>query len=260
MRRHSFFSTFGISVGLHTIIFFLASLLITNTHSELSTPIEITLLELSQQPQQTHKIDTPKPQKKPTTIPSSAPVLQNTGSQRTAAKPHKRRPTATAKLATQVISPLNQPTVLKIRNQRKNPTPPKLPEALAMPQTHDNKNIQFLESNTQNQIRPHQRKSIQTPYPHVEYSFTAPPQYPHLARQQGWEGTVLLEVEVLPIGSVGEISIMRSSGYYILDQAATQAVQQWKFVIRKTTGPHATATVEIPVTFNLRNIQNKKHG
>ena len=126
--------------------------------------------------------------------------------------------------------------------------------------THDNKNIQFLESNTENQIRSHQRKPIQTPHPHVEYSFTAPPQYPHLARQQGWEGTVLLEVEVLPIGSVGEISIMRSSGYYILDQAATQAAQQWKFVIRETTNPHATATVEIPVTFNLRNIQNKKHG
>ena len=145
MRRHSFFSTFGISVGLHTIIFFLASLLITNTHSELSTPIEITLLELSKQPQQTHKIDTPKSPKKPTTIPSFAPVLQNTDSQRTAANPHKRQPTTTAKLTTQVISPLNRPTVLKIRNQRKNTTLPKLPKALAMSQTHDNKNIQFLE-------------------------------------------------------------------------------------------------------------------
>jgi periplasmic protein TonB len=59
------------------------------------------------------------------------------------------------------------------------------------------------------------------------------PVYPEQARLQGWEGKVTLKLEVMTDGLVGNVSIVSSSGYAILDDAAAQAVQQWRFVPAK---------------------------
>ncbi len=94
--------------------------------------------------------------------------------------------------------------------------------------------------------------------PDVQYLSSTPPRYPRLARQRGWEGTVLLEVEVLSSGNVGMIRVVRSSGYKMLDRAATRAVYEWQFSIKQTNGSDITATVEIPVTFTLATHTNPK--
>lgn len=66
------------------------------------------------------------------------------------------------------------------------------------------------------------------------------PEYPLLARQQGWEGTVTLRFEMLADGTIGKVEIAKSSGYPVLDTAAQNAVKQW------THRP--TTRNEIPVT------------
>ena len=78
------------------------------------------------------------------------------------------------------------------------------------------------------------------------------PQYPRKARRFGWEGTVLLTVEVLPDGSSGEIEIKESSGHRDLDRAAVAAIRRWRFTPAQKEGISVAAVVEIPVVFTLR--------
>ncbi len=55
------------------------------------------------------------------------------------------------------------------------------------------------------------------------------PPYPKRAREMGWEGTVVLRVEVKVDGTVGAVSVHRTSGYLTLDEAALIAVKRWRF-------------------------------
>jgi periplasmic protein TonB len=77
------------------------------------------------------------------------------------------------------------------------------------------------------------------------------PDYPPSANEAGWEGTVMLRVEVLPDGSAGSVSVKRSSGYAILDDAALRAVQRWRFRPAMDGNFPIRSVVDQPVTFNL---------
>lgn len=52
------------------------------------------------------------------------------------------------------------------------------------------------------------------------------PKYPQMARQRGLQGKGELQFEVLPDGSVGEIFIVKSTGFPVLDQAAMENIKQ----------------------------------
>ncbi len=85
-----------------------------------------------------------------------------------------------------------------------------------------------------------------------DYLETMRPPYPKRAREMGWEGTVVLRVEVKPDGTVGVASIHRTSGYLTLDEAALTAVKRWRFV-PPTDGAFSFATVvDVPVRFDLK--------
>lgn len=78
------------------------------------------------------------------------------------------------------------------------------------------------------------------------------PPYPRRAREMGWEGTVVLRVEVNPDGTVGAASVHRTSGYLTLDEAALIAVERWRFA-PPTDGAFSFATVvDVPVRFDLK--------
>ena len=78
------------------------------------------------------------------------------------------------------------------------------------------------------------------------------PPYPKRAREMGWEGTVVLRVEVKPDGTVGAASVHRTSGYLTLDEAALTAVKRWRFA-PPTDGAFSFATVvDVPVRFDLK--------
>lgn len=79
-----------------------------------------------------------------------------------------------------------------------------------------------------------------------------PPHYPDLARRNGWQGLCLVRAAVGANGRAVAVSLARSSGYGILDQAALTAVKRWKFTPRMVRGTPAESTVEVPVNFSLR--------
>lgn len=79
------------------------------------------------------------------------------------------------------------------------------------------------------------------------------PQYPALSRRLGEQGRVMLDVYILPDGSVGEIKLNRSSGFPRLDNAALQAVKTWKYVPAKRGDKPIPFWYVQPVSFVLNN-------
>lgn len=80
-----------------------------------------------------------------------------------------------------------------------------------------------------------------------------PPGYPEIARLRGYEGIVLIALEILPDGRVGGTRISKSSGYAILDQTAVEAVKPWKFEPAKKSGKPYKIWVELPIKFVLHD-------
>jgi protein TonB len=77
------------------------------------------------------------------------------------------------------------------------------------------------------------------------------PRYPAVARQQGWEGTTVLRVEIQADGKIGVIQIVQSAGHKALDDAAIEAVRAAQFQPARHNGTPITSWVEVPVTFRL---------
>jgi TonB family protein len=76
--------------------------------------------------------------------------------------------------------------------------------------------------------------------------------YPPSARRRGLSGTVELEVEVRPTGTVGSVAIVRSSSHRELDDAALDAVRGLPRMPFPPGLPPRTLRVRIPVDFELR--------
>jgi TonB family protein len=77
------------------------------------------------------------------------------------------------------------------------------------------------------------------------------PEYPLLARQQGWEGTVTLRLELLADGKVGEVEIAKSSGYPLLDTAAQESAKTWAHEPATHQGVPVPRWVTLSVHFAL---------
>ena len=79
------------------------------------------------------------------------------------------------------------------------------------------------------------------------------PAYPPLSRRRSEEGVVILELLILPDGSVSEIHVRKSSGYRRLDQAALNAVSRWRYRPATKAGVAIAYRYLQPVRFSLRN-------
>ncbi|WP_060510016.1 energy transducer TonB [Pseudomonas sp. NBRC 111124] len=93
---------------------------------------------------------------------------------------------------------------------------------------------------------------VTPPSANAAYLKNPAPEYPQMALRRGWEGTVLLRVEVLPNGKPGQIQIQKSSGRDALDAAALAAVKRWSFVPAKQGDVAQAGWVSVPIDFKLR--------
>ncbi len=82
--------------------------------------------------------------------------------------------------------------------------------------------------------------------------FNPSPHYPRKSRERGEEGMVILDIEILSSGSVGDVKIFSSSGYTLLDKAAQDAVLQWRFNPACFNNHAVSIRRKIPVVFKLR--------
>lgn len=77
------------------------------------------------------------------------------------------------------------------------------------------------------------------------------PVYPVISRRLGEQGRVLLDVHILPDGSVGEIRLKRSSGHARLDDAAIEAVRRWHYLPARRGGEPIPWWYVQPIAFAL---------
>ena len=84
------------------------------------------------------------------------------------------------------------------------------------------------------------------------YRRNPPPRYPRLAEKRGYEGTVVLEVLVDQRGKVGDLRVLSSSGYNVLDRAALAAVKDWSFEPASRGDEKVEMWVKIPIRFQLK--------
>jgi periplasmic protein TonB len=86
----------------------------------------------------------------------------------------------------------------------------------------------------------------------AEYLQNPKPHYPGIARSRHWQGLVELRVYVTPEGLCGELTLLSGSGHDELDEAAMDAVREWKFVPAKLDDKPVASWVTIPIEFNLQ--------
>jgi len=78
-----------------------------------------------------------------------------------------------------------------------------------------------------------------------------PPPYPTLARRLGYEGLVVLHVTISPAGECVAVSVKRSSGHEILDNAARDAIRTWQFKPAMINDTPVQGELDIPIQFKL---------
>lgn len=107
---------------------------------------------------------------------------------------------------------------------------------------------------------PAERAASPTPAPSREapprrfgagYLNNPPPPYPALARRLKLQGTVMLRVTVSREGAARAVEVDESSGSPLLDQAAAQAVRNWRFTPARLGDVPVEEAVRVPVSFRL---------
>jgi protein TonB len=79
-----------------------------------------------------------------------------------------------------------------------------------------------------------------------------PPEYPPEAVAHGEQGRVLLSIHVLPDGRADFAGVTQSSGYRVLDEAARQAVMQWRFKPATMAGKPVVTVLPYWINFDLQ--------
>ena len=85
----------------------------------------------------------------------------------------------------------------------------------------------------------------------LDYLKVTPPVYPKIARQRGWQGTVVLKAVVEQNGICKQVVVEKSSGYSVLDEAALKAVKEWEFDPPQFGGEPYAVLARVPVQFVL---------
>jgi protein TonB len=75
------------------------------------------------------------------------------------------------------------------------------------------------------------------------------PTYPPLARQARIQGVVILEAVISKEGSIDDLKVI--SGHPLLQQAAVDAVRQWKYKPTTLNGEPVEVVTTITVTFSF---------
>ncbi len=98
------------------------------------------------------------------------------------------------------------------------------------------------------------QETVKTTEPDLQaaYKENPKPPYPKAAFRIGAEGTVEINVEVNPDGSVAAVKLAQSSGNEWLDQSALDTVKGWRFRSARRDGVLRKSFVRVPITFRLR--------
>lgn len=154
------------------------------------------------------------------------------------------------------VESLPSPEMLPPMPQTKATTPSSLvAPALFKPSSSSNKSSRKLSHNS----APNNDKNAVTARSlagaiideEPDYLSNPAPIYPQTARDDGQEGLVILDVIVKTDGSAETVKISTGSGYYLLDDAAREAVQHYRFQPATIGSIKVQSHVKVPIRFRL---------
>ncbi len=87
----------------------------------------------------------------------------------------------------------------------------------------------------------------------LEQALESNQQYPRLARQRGWQGVVKMRVQFLPGGQIGQVSIVRSSGFAMLDETAVAMLRSAELPPIPDGLRRREFLLDVPVEFRLKS-------
>ena len=76
--------------------------------------------------------------------------------------------------------------------------------------------------------------------------------YPHVALLNRQEGVVIVRLLILQDGQVGDVSLVRSSGYPQLDAAALIGTGEWRYLPAIRDGAPVSAEIDVAIRFRLQ--------
>lgn len=86
----------------------------------------------------------------------------------------------------------------------------------------------------------------------IQQAVDANHRYPRIARERRWQGLVKMRVQFLPGGQVGQVSILSSSGFPVLDETAMDMVRTADLPRAPDGLRNREFTVDVPILFRLR--------
>jgi TonB family protein len=75
--------------------------------------------------------------------------------------------------------------------------------------------------------------------------------YPRVALRNRQEGTVVVRLLVLPSGEIGDVSLVKSSGYPQLDAAALVESGNWRYLPAVRDGAPVSSEVDVAIRFKM---------
>jgi protein TonB len=75
--------------------------------------------------------------------------------------------------------------------------------------------------------------------------------YPATALQRGWEGKVVLEVQILANGTTGYVKVLQGTGHDLLDEAAVEAIKEAPWVPAKRGTKPVDSIRKLPIIFKI---------
>ena len=75
--------------------------------------------------------------------------------------------------------------------------------------------------------------------------------YPRIAVLNHQQGTVVIRLLVLPSGEVGDVNVVKSSGYPQLDAAALVEAGKWRYLPAVRHGAPVSAEIDVAIRFRL---------
>ncbi|MEZ9506028.1 energy transducer TonB [Vibrio cyclitrophicus] len=149
--------------------------------------------------------------------------------------------------------PKTEKKVVKKKRPELKPEPKSKPTP--QPEKLANKKVDKNMDESANQPQEvNQGVSNQEPVLVTKPSFSArptPPNYPRQARRRGVEGVATYEIWLDAEGKQIKQALVNSSGALMLDNAALDAIKQWKFSPHTVNGRAIAHRVQIPVRFRL---------
>jgi protein TonB len=194
--------------------------------------------------------DAPLPGKPPEPVKRPEALRKRHEKKLPRAKPKVQKAAVTKKAETP------SPPKVKVEENASLPGPPSPNPAPAMIDTDSRPQVEHAAA----PMRQSDEGSLTTAsLPHAEvreaipvYRSNPPPEYPAVARRRGYEGTVVVEVLVSKEGGVQDFRLLQSSGYPVLDRAATAAIKSWLFEPARKGDKKIEMWVKVPVRFQLK--------